>query len=178
MMQFQFHFHFLSRWACAAALLLSTACTAPQHRQAQPQWHIVVVRHAEKDVSGDRDDRGLSAAGIARAQRIAQRLQTADVQAVYATGYRRTRDTAAPTAQAHGLTVTGYAANEPADAVATRLRKAQGSVLVVGHSNTVPAIVSALCQCAVAPIDEARFDDWYELRIDAAGAVRLQHARY
>lgn len=169
----------LRRWVCAVALALPTACAAPEKPQAL-QWRIVVVRHAEKDMAGSRDDPGLSAAGVARARRIAHRLAAADVQAVYATAYRRTRDTAAPTAQRHGLTVTGYAAVEPADAFAQRLRRThdRGSVLVVGHSNTVPAIVSALCRCTVAPIDDASYDNWYELRIDATGTARLQHIRY
>lgn len=162
------------------ALLLPAACTVPEKPQAPLPSRIVVVRHAEKDVSGDRSNPGLSVAGRARAQGIAQRLQADAVQAVYATAYRRTRQTAAPTAQAHGLTVTEYAANDPADAFAARLRSAhgRGTVLVVGHSNTVPAIVSALCRCAVAPIDESAFDNWYELHIDAAGTARLQHDRY
>lgn len=167
------------RWLGVTMLAFSTACVTGGQPSA-PGWRIVVVRHAEKAVTGNREDPGLSAAGTARAHRIAQRLQNADVQAVYATAYRRTRETASPTAQAHGLMVTDYPADEPARAFVDRLHRThgRGTVLVIGHSNTVPAIVSALCHCTVAPIDDASYDNWYDLWIDATGTARLQHIHY
>lgn len=171
-------------WACVAMLALP-GCVAPETRlpaapESRTASRIIVVRHAEKDTTTSTPDPGLSPAGSARAQRISLRLQTADVQAVYVTGYRRTRATGLPTAQAHGMPVTVYAADGSAGALVNRLRTshAAGTVLVVGHSNTVPDIVSALCRCAVAPIDESRYDHWYEVRIDAAGAPRLEHVLY
>ena len=49
--------------------------------------------------------------------------------------------------------------------------------MVVGHSNTVPGIVSALCACTVAPIDEADYGNRYFVDIDAQGEARLRHER-
>src|SRR3546814_842609 len=75
------------------------------------------------------------------------------------TYFRRTRDTAAPTASVHDLSSIASDAEAPAEAFAERLRRAHatGTVLVVGHSNTVPGIVSALCGCEVVPIDESDY---------------------
>ncbi|MGH8032271.1 MAG: histidine phosphatase family protein [Luteimonas sp.] len=140
---------------------------------------FVVVRHAEKSADDPRDPT-LSAAGTARAEALATRLGDRDVVAVYATGFRRTQNTARPTALHHGLTVTTYDAARPVAAFAQQLRDnhRSGAVLVVGHSNTVPGIVGALCGCSIAAIDEASFDRLYEVHFDAGGTASLREDRY
>ncbi|NOT86642.1 MAG: histidine phosphatase family protein [Lysobacter sp.] len=140
---------------------------------------FVVVRHAEK-ATDDPKDPTLTASGHARAQRVAGRLADARVSAVYATGYRRTQSTAAPTARAHGLDVRTYDASTAAAELAARLRSAHASgwVLVVGHSNTVPAIAGALCGCEVAPLREDEYDRWIRIRTDRDGTTTLEEERY
>ena len=140
---------------------------------------FVIVRHAEK-ASNDPKDPTLSETGHARAKRLAERLAAQRMTAVYATGYRRTQQTAAPTARTHGLEVQTYAAAMPAADFAAQLRSrhVSGSVLVVGHSNTVAAIASALCACAVAPLREDEYDRWITVSIRQNGAVSLKEARY
>src|SRR3546814_1706887 len=93
--------------------------------------------------------------GRARAHALAELLRSRDVVAVYATDFRRTRDTAEPTAAVHDLSIISYDAEAPSEAVGERLRRAHatGTVLVVGHSNTGPGIGSGLCGCEVPPID-------------------------
>src|SRR5690606_4551980 len=139
----------------------------------------VVVRHAEKVDDGSRDP-SLTDAGNARADALARMLRSRDVVAVYATDFRRTRNTAQPTAAIHDLSIISYDAQAPAEAVATRQRRAHasGTVLVVGHSNTVPGIVSALCGCEVAPIDESEYGNLFEVRIRDGAAPAMTHRRY
>ncbi len=164
-------------WMLAAALLLG-ACAAPPQR-ADDALRVVVLRHAEK-ADDDPRDPSLSAAGRERASRLAARLLAAPLVAVWSSDYRRTRDTAAAAAALHDLPIRIYDAREPADAFAARLRAehARGTVLVVGHSNTVPAIVAALCGCAVEPIGDDVHDRWFELRADAAGRLVLTLERF
>src|SRR3546814_7399745 len=85
-----------------------------------------------------------------------------------------------PTAAVHDLSIISYDAEAPAEAVAERLRRAHatGTVLVVGHSNTVPGIVSALCGCEVAPIDESDYGNMFEVRIRDGAAPVLSQRRY
>src|SRR5690606_38019861 len=107
----------------------------------------------------------------------ARMLRSRDVVAVYATDFRRTRNTAEPTAAVHDLSIISYDAQAPADAVAARLRRAHASglALVVGHSHPVPGLVSALCGCEVAPIDEADYGNLFEVRTrDGAAPVMKQ----
>lgn len=161
----------------AACLLALSACAVLPG--ARPEVAYVVVRHAEKATDDPRDP-ALSDAGRARARLLATRLRSRDVVAAYATDYRRTRDTALPTAVAHDVSITSYDADAPADAFARRLRRSHdhGTVLVVGHSNTVPGIVSALCGCAVAPIDESDYGNVFEIRIRGDAPAALARERY
>jgi broad specificity phosphatase PhoE len=162
-----------------AAVMASGCATTATVGATMDETVFVIVRHAEK-AADDPKDPTLSDAGRARAQRLAGLLTGERMAAVYATGYRRTQMTASPTAHAHGLDVRIYdASTPPADFVA-QLRQEQtaGTVLVVGHSNTVPAIASALCACSVAPLREDEYDRWITIRADRNGVVTLKETRY
>jgi len=165
------------RFLAATCLLALAACAAIP--ALSPSVTFVVVRHAEKATDDARDPE-LSDAGLERAAALAALLQSRDVVATYATGFRRTRDTAAPTAVEHDLSITGYDAQASAETVAARLRRShdRGTVLVVGHSDTVPGIVSALCGCEVAPIDESDYGNLFEVRIRDGRPPELLHQRY
>lgn len=169
-------------WIFAAmAAALATACsTTPVSPPASPEpLTFVVVRHAEK-ATDDPENPALSPAGQARAQALAAQLADAPLRAAYATEYRRTQQTAQPTADAHRVPVSPYYAKGPAAESAARWRQqhAGGTVLIVGHSNTVPDLVAALCQCATTPMDDREYDRLSIIRIDAAGRATLEVASY
>lgn len=165
------------------SLLLIAACIAGCAMRSKPEPApaalFVLVRHAEKAADDPRDP-GLTGAGLARAQDLAERLTEAPLIAAYATEYRRTQMTAAPAAARHGIEVRGYAAATPASEFAARLRGEHrtGVVLIVGHSNTVAQIASALCLCAVAPLRDDEYDRLIEIRIAADGGSALVEHRY
>ncbi len=162
-------------------LLLASlaACTATPSRDASAPLTFIVVRHAEK-ATDDPDDPSLSTAGQARASALAERLRAAPLIAAYATEFRRTRQTAQPTADAHGLPVTAYYARGPADEIAAQWKQAHagGTVLVVGHSNTVPDLVAALCGCATQAMDDVEYDRLSLVRIGSDGRATLDVQRY
>ena len=165
----------------AALLLLAlAACGAPPvSRTTTPDLIFVVVRHAEKRTDDPRDPT-LSDAGQARAAALAQRFRSSPLTAAYATGFRRTQETAGPAAKANGIILESYDAATPPAEFVTHLRDThtQGRVLVVGHSNTVPDIVAQLCACTVAPIDEATYGQLFEVRIDGNGDASLVESRF
>ena len=146
--------------ACATPIARHSASPAPAAAGAT----ILIVRHAEK-ATDDARDPTLTAAGEQRAARLATLLAAEPVQAVYATAFRRTQATAAPTAHAKNLPVSTYDAAMPAADFARRLREthARGTVLVVAHSNTAPAIASALCDCPVEPMPETEYGRYFRL---------------
>lgn len=145
---------------------------------------IVLVRHAEK-ATDDPTDPSLSSAGRARAQALAQVLAGSKVDAIYATQFRRTRDTAAPLAQSLNLevqvrpidvaTAAGYSKE-----LAEHIRRTHAGqvVLVVGHSNTVPDLVAELSGVTVPPIAESEYTRLYAIGLDGKSAARVIAANY
>ena len=151
------------------AVLLSFLAAPLAVVQAQPSL-IVLVRHSEKaDVPGN--DPPLSEAGKARAVALASALANANVDHIIVTPYKRTSETAAQVAKARELTPQvislqgGLAAHVEAVAAAVRAKK--GTVLVVGHSNTIPAIVAALGGPKFPDICESAYATMYLLRPEA-----------
>ena len=104
---------------------------------------IYVVRHAEKEKGSAP---GLTPQGAVRADFYAKFFDKEKIAAVYSTPTRRTIETATPLAKAKGLSVEEYANGLNFDAFAqTLLMKHAGeTILMVGHSNTVPLLVNSL----------------------------------
>lgn len=131
--------------ALFTACLLAGALSAPA--VGMPEL-VVLVRHAER-ATEPAGDPALTPAGEQRAQALAQALGGLRVNAILTTQFRRTRDTAAPLARVLGIQpqaieATRGGAVEHVRAVADAVRAQTGVVLVVGHSNTITAVLAAL----------------------------------
>ncbi len=129
--------------AVVSAMLVCLGMAAPLAAADQ----IILVRHAEKAVDGSADP-PLSEAGQQRADALAVALSDAGLAGIVVSQFQRTRDTAAPLAQALDLPLQvipagADLATHVADVVAA-LNKGEGRWLVVGHSNTITRILEAL----------------------------------
>jgi len=127
-------------------LLLLGLASLPQRAGAQPSL-VVLVRHGEKQPA-PADDPSLSEAGVRRAAALDSALRDVVPSTIVVSTRKRTVETAAVVARRSGVTPTvitldGGGATH-IRAVAEAVQRARGVVLVVGHSNTVPAIVTAL----------------------------------
>lgn len=141
---------------------------------------VIIVRHAEK-AAAPAADPPLTPAGETRARDLLGALRDAGVSAIITTQFLRTRSTAAPTATALGITPEVVPATGPTHVqdVAAAVRRHLGqTVLVVGHSNTVPAIVAALGAPQPPPICDEQYDDLYVVTIPPSGAARLIRGKY
>ncbi len=103
---------------------------------------VVIVRHAEKAANGGSDPE-LSSTGRARADALARILKDSGITAVFTTEFKRTQETAAPTATSIHVTPTVLAAKDTA-ALVGKLHQLNGNALVVGHCDTIPNILKAL----------------------------------
>ncbi len=114
-----------------------------------------------------------------RAQALASTLKGKGVNAVYATEFKRTQQTAKPTAQAVGVDVI-IINNADRPTLIERAKSAPmgSAVLIVGHSNTVPDIVRELTGEAVDGISENEFDNLYEVVFEADGQKHLVRSKY
>lgn len=148
-----------------AACLVLAGC-APA---ADDSHTVYLVRHAEKVLGVD--DPALTAEGQARADALAERLADAGLTHIHSSDTKRTRDTAAPIAQATGLEVKLY---DPRDlpAMAAQLKATPGRHLVVGHSNTTPPLAGLLGAEPGADIVEAtEYDRLYVIEITPGGTT-------
>jgi broad specificity phosphatase PhoE len=157
--------------------LLSAGIAAAQG--AKPTT-VIVVRHAEK-AAAPADDPPLTELGEARARALLDAVRDAGVSAVITTQFTRTKATAQPTAMALGITpeiVATTGASHVQDVVAAIHKHAGQTVLVVGHSNTVPAIIGALGATAPPAICDAEYDNLYIVTIAGDGKASVVHAKF
>lgn len=138
---------------------------------------IYAVRHAEKDTdSEDPGDPGLTEEGLVRAEALVEVMAEVPLAAIYATEYRRTQETVAPTAAHHGLEVIiDY---DPEEELAAHIlaTHADEVVLHAGHSNTLPDFMEAL---GVAELpDDYEYGDLWILHLDTDGSVTMEESHY
>lgn len=130
-----------------AAVIAALGSVGPRPLEGQAAL-VIIARHGEK--ADTTHDTPLSPAGEARAAALARALADTRLDAVFVTEFVRTQRTGAPAAAARGLKERIIPVHDDSIAhartVAAALRgEPPGSaVLVVEHSNTIPAIISAL----------------------------------
>jgi phosphohistidine phosphatase SixA len=127
---------------------------------------VFLVRHAERGDDGamtGSEDPHLSPAGAQRAQELALLLRDAGITHLHSTDYRRTRATAAPLARELGIEVALYEGGH-LQAFARQLSAVPGRHLVVGHSDTTPALVTALGGDPHGEIEPLEYDRLYMVR--------------
>jgi probable phosphoglycerate mutase len=169
--------------ALAALLAFAVAAFAVWEWGTADSTTVIVVRHADKDLT-QRVDPKLSAAGEARAVLLAHMFGDVKgagrIDAIYVSPTTRNKATAAPLAQALGVTPVIVPADDPKGLARRVLREHPGGrVLIVGHLDTVPAIVAALSGNDDIPkIAELDYSVMYIVtvpRIGHANFVRLSY---
>lgn len=143
---------------------------------AVSQTRVVLVRHAEK--TAESKDPGLTDEGYARAEALVHVLEPFSVSALYSTNYKRTKFTLKPLAEALNLEIQTY---PPVDTEAFRemVKQHDGQTIVVsGHSNTVPMLVNALMgENAYAALPEWQYDNLYIVLVED-GKGEVVHLKY
>ena len=163
-------------------LLLSVLVCANAVAVAAQQTTVILVRHAEKG-DAPANDPGLTEAGAARARALMAIARDAGVTAVITTQFARTRETGRLAAEALGITpevarAGGSAAQHAQDVARLVQAHAGGVVLVVGHSNTIPAIIAVLGAPQPPPICDSEYDDLYVVTLAPNAAAHEIRARY
>jgi broad specificity phosphatase PhoE len=144
---------------------------------------VIIVRHAEK-ATAPVDDPALSPAGKLRAQALADMLSDVDVvaglDAIYVSEARRTRDTAKPLANRLELPLFEHQAADVKGLVKRILADHKGEiVLVIGHSDTVPALIREFGGSKkVPPIGEHEYTNLYILSMPWSGKTKTLRLKY
>ena len=142
---------------------------------------VILIRHGERHEPqpGEPSLPGphLNDAGKARAQRLIHVLGVAGVLAVYVSPFARTAETAQPLATHLGLQMTQV--GKPADLANHIVTNHKGgTVLIVGHSDSVPALIKQLGGGDIPIIDDRVFDDLFVVTIYAIGKAKTIKLKY
>lgn len=193
-------------------LVLAPGCAGGQAASSDGgETVVILVRHAER--ASDAANADLSAEGLARAGAVGELARSRDVTAVYTTDLCRTAQTGQPAALAAGASIQVLATGSGAaglDActpairvgveqaggvaaadVAARIRERHRgeTVLLVGHSNTVPAMLEAFTGASPCPemipldgqqrcfLPESAYGDVFIVHLPAAGPARIERTR-
>ncbi|WP_157980772.1 SixA phosphatase family protein [Pseudidiomarina salinarum] len=137
---------------------------------------LYFARHAQKEKAPSNP--GLNQQGQRSAQQLADILEYAGVEAVLSTDYNRTRETAQPLAERLKLQVETYPTGDN-EAFIRRLLDQRKTVLVVGHSNTVPELVR-LAGGQAPDLSERHYGDIFQLTYidDTVLTTRLRIPTY
>jgi phosphohistidine phosphatase SixA len=140
---------------------------------------IYLVRHAEKEKG---DDPLLTAAGNQRAGDLMRALKREKLQHVYVTQYRRTQITSDSIRIQLKIDTVHYNADTTGNNLLEQIAAHYDfgkSMLVIGHSNTIPAIIKKLgvTNPAIADIPDDEFDNLFVVTI-IKGSATLQKKKY
>ncbi len=120
---------------------------------------VYLIRHAEK-LEGKNPP--LSSSGQKRAAFYAQFWQEVAIDRIFSTDYQRTQQTVTPLAKQKQLTVASY---DPQNlkSFAKQLLQLQGTLVVVGHSNTTPMLAEHLGVHSGPIDDKTEFNRIYQM---------------
>jgi len=166
--------------ALTALLLLpqGVSATSTVRKPAKRPSRVILVRHAEKEHGMGRDP-PLTQRGSERAEALMQALEGVPIDVVFVTQFRRTLETAEPLVKERGL--------EPASLPAGRwralvrelkTRHPNQTILVVGHSFTLPQIVRHLGVRSSVREVKRRYGDLLTVTYDPNGRPTLQQRHF
>lgn len=139
---------------------------------------FIVLRHAE--TTGGGTNPNLSAEGLARADELKRILANVPLAAVFSSNYNRTKQTAQPTADDKSLTVNIYDPLNQSPLVDNWLNTYRGkTVLVLGHSNTAPALLNLFVGSnQYANLPDSEYDNLFIATVSEKGRATVLHLKY
>lgn len=150
---------------------------------------VYLIRHAER-ADEPRQDPPLTEKGTLRAQELARVLGNANIKTILTSQFARTKLTAEPISKKLNVAVTPISLSlnpsnprmisEQSTAEVTNkiLERGGESVLVIGHSNSIPDVIKMLGGDVAPVIDEKKFDDLFVVTVYAKGKAKVAHLKY
>ena len=177
----------LAIWGFVLPLSLGSGVAATAAQNEFKVTTVYLVRHAEK-AAAPAADPPLTEAGTKRAEELARKLGKAGIKTISTSQFLRTQATAEPLAKQLGITNTVIPVKmdtmnsrqlspEYLKQVSDLVSSSAGSVLIVGHSNTVPELIKALGGDIVPTIDDATYDDLFVVTVYAKGKAKVAHLK-
>lgn len=145
---------------------------AAQEIQNEIETTYYFIRHGEKDRSTKGNNPPLKKIGQERAENWAKVLQDKKIDLVYSSNFKRTQQTAAPTAKLFSTDVKSYSVKKLNDSSFQKATKGK-TVLVVGHSDTTPKFVNLILgKEKYKDIDDSNNSNLYKVVIYKNGKMK------
>jgi len=140
-----------------------------------PTHYCYVVRHADKL---DKTPYSvLSPAGHTRAGVLKDKLLDKKIDAIFATPFQRTQETAQPLAKALNKSLSIYR-NNAEDSITGAINAMKNkNILLVGHSGNIPSIIEKITGKKIKPIMEEEYDNLYIIKFRKQKTT-LKEAKY
>ena len=157
-------------------LVFLTIVTAMTAFASMAQEAVYVIRHAEKELSGD--DPAITAEGEVRAAAWAEMLEHAELDVVFTSDAKRTQQTGEIIAKKLGLPLNSVSRTDTAGLIdALSFDHEEDTVLVVGHAETIPGILGSLGTFEDVDISQTDFANLFILLRPGAEEPRLIRMR-
>ncbi len=162
--------------------LLLTCASGVFAQESADTTVVFLVRHAEKQTG---QDPSLTDEGRDRALALRDMLLSYDVEVLVASQFKRTAETLLPLSEMLGIEVhvrpldTADIATSARAVVRALVEEFQGQTIVIaGHSNTIPVMASALVGIEITEFDERDYDKLLIVRAAPGGEVQLVVRNY
>jgi broad specificity phosphatase PhoE len=139
---------------------------------------IILIRHADRNNPPPPDpDPHLNAAGKVRAKKLIHVVGKSGIKAIYRSHFVRAKETAKPLAAFLGISPTEMDA--PPDIRNDILSNHAGeTVLVIGHSDTVPDLINLLGAGHVPVINDSEYDNLFVVKKFGSGQASMTRLKY
>ena len=147
-------------------LIQFSGCTAPKSTYQTEDFTcypkaVYLFRHAEKQIIKGEDNPELTRAGFSRSNVLAQAMADITPGLIYSSEYTRTQQTVAPLAKQWGSDIIIKTAKDPEAQIEAALSNCNQHVIIAGHSNTIPHLISLFGVMEEITIEDNQYGDLF-----------------
>lgn len=140
-------------------VIVLAACVSREPATSVPNIYVMRHLHTPQGIK----DPDLTAEGQRHAKSLARWFSRDPPSVIYVSTTKRSNQTAGPTARRFAVSPKTYDPSDTPGLIA-RVMAERGTVLVVGHSNTVPEIVAALGGNRPSALSHEEFGDIWRVQ--------------
>ena len=147
-------------------LIQFSGCIAPKSTYQTEDFTcypkaVYLFRHAEKQIIKGEDNPELTRAGFSRSNVLAQAMADITPGLIYSSEYTRTQQTVAPLAKQWSSDIIIKTAKDPEAQVEAALSNCNKHVIIAGHSNTIPNLISLFGVMEEITIEDNQYGDLF-----------------
>ena len=124
---------------------------------------IYLFRHAEKQIIEGEKNPELTMEGFIRAEALADSLSLIQNGIIFSSEFKRTQQTVNPLAKKWNSDILIHTASDPEGQIKKALEKCNKTVIISGHSNTIPNLIRLFGIDDELKIEDDQYGDLYKI---------------